>query len=294
MIEARPPLFVGLMATPPSGEISLLQVRAAARMSDANEAISASVARTAPVVLSVSLNDQTIDVYRGTDLIESSKVSSGMQGHETRPGVFSILDKERFHHSNIYSGAPMPWMQRLTRSGTALHAGVVPGYPASHGCLRLPFSFAVKLFQMTEIGENVIIANEKLAPKLIEHPNLFQPLSTWVHLASAQGENRASDTAEASPGYVALPVVVARGLDVEMLSSELTLANTTSRRFEEKAYEFRSLAHLGDAPDCSRPADRCAAPPFINGLSRAAKFRWHLRQRDESSDQNVSARKRIA
>ncbi len=72
-----------------------------------------------------------------------------MPGHATKAGVFSILEKQRYHHSNIYSGAPMPWMNRITWSGTALHAGVVPGYPASHGCIRLPFSFAPKLFQMT-------------------------------------------------------------------------------------------------------------------------------------------------
>ena len=70
-----------------------------------------------------------------------------MRGYATKAGVFSILEKQRIHHSNIYSGAPMPWMNRITWSGTALHAGVVPGYPASHGCIRLPFSFAPKLFK---------------------------------------------------------------------------------------------------------------------------------------------------
>ncbi|MGH6791460.1 MAG: L,D-transpeptidase family protein, partial [Methyloceanibacter sp.] len=77
-----------------------------------------------------------MNVYRGTRLIETSEISSGMADHETKAGVFSILDKRRYHHSNMYSNAPMPWMQRLTRSGTALHGGDVPGYPASHGCIR--------------------------------------------------------------------------------------------------------------------------------------------------------------
>jgi lipoprotein-anchoring transpeptidase ErfK/SrfK len=101
-----------------------------------------------------------------------------MRGYDTRTGVFSILEKQRYHHSNLYEGAPMPWMQRLTRSGTALHAGVVPGYPASHGCVRLPFGFAPKLFQMTAVGENVVVASNRPMPKLIEHPALFQPPST--------------------------------------------------------------------------------------------------------------------
>jgi hypothetical protein len=128
------------------------------------------------MTLVVSLSNQKVDIYRGTTLITSSAVSTGMPGYATKAGVFSILEKQRHHHSNIYSGAPMPWMNRITWSGTALHAGVVPGYPASHGCIRLPFSFAPKLFQITTKGDNVIVSRDRLAPQLIEHPNLFQPL----------------------------------------------------------------------------------------------------------------------
>jgi peptidoglycan hydrolase-like protein with peptidoglycan-binding domain len=129
-----------------------------------------------PMTLAISLHHQKIDVYRGTTLIASSQVSTGMRGYATKAGVFSILQKKRYHHSNIYSGAPMPWMQRLTWSGTALHAGVVPGYPASHGCIRLLFSFAPMLFKITSVGEHVVVAQDSLAPKLIEHANLFQSL----------------------------------------------------------------------------------------------------------------------
>jgi peptidoglycan hydrolase-like protein with peptidoglycan-binding domain len=129
-----------------------------------------------PMTLVVSLGQQKVDVYRGLTLITSSSVSTGMRGYATKAGVFSILEKRRMHHSNLYSGAPMPWMNRITWSGTALHAGVVPGYPASHGCIRLPFSFAPKLFKITTVGDNVIVARDRPAPQVIEHPNLFQPL----------------------------------------------------------------------------------------------------------------------
>ena len=129
-----------------------------------------------PMTLVVSLSSQKVDVYRGLTLITSSKVSTGMRGYATKAGVFSVLEKRRMHHSNLYSGAPMPWMNRITWSGTALHAGVVPGYPASHGCIRLPFSFAPKLFKITTVGDNVIVARDRPAPRLIEHANLFQPL----------------------------------------------------------------------------------------------------------------------
>ena len=128
-----------------------------------------------PLTLVVSLRDQQLDIYRGLTLIVKSKVSSGTATYPTKTGVFSILEKQRYHHSNMYSAAPMPWMQRLTWSGTALHAGVVPGYPASHGCIRLPFSFAPKLFQITTGGENVIVTGDRPVPKLVESPALFQP-----------------------------------------------------------------------------------------------------------------------
>ena len=129
-----------------------------------------------PMTLIVSLSQQKLDVYRGLTLVTSSNVSTGMRGYATKAGVFSILEKRRMHHSNLYSGAPMPFMNRITWSGTALHAGVVPGYPASHGCIRLPFSFAPKLFGITTVGDNVIVTRDRPAPQLIEHANLFQPM----------------------------------------------------------------------------------------------------------------------
>lgn len=129
-----------------------------------------------PLFLVVSTGAQKVDIYRGTRLVTSSQVSTGMPAHPTFLGAFSILEKQRWHHSNIYSGAPMPWMNRITWSGTALHAGIVPGYPASHGCIRLPYSFAPKLYDITSVGDNVVISKDRPAPVLIEHPNLFQPL----------------------------------------------------------------------------------------------------------------------
>ena len=91
-----------------------------------------------------------------------------------RPGVFSVIGKERWHHSNIYSGAPMPFMQRITWSGVAMHAGVVPGYPASHGCIRLPPSFAPQLFGMTKMGARVLVAPRDVEP--VEFSHSFLPL----------------------------------------------------------------------------------------------------------------------
>ena len=95
---------------------------------------------TGPLPIVVSLGKQTVSVYDNNQKIASSPISSGMAGHETPTGIFSILEKNRYHYSNLYGGAPMPFMNRITNSGVAMHEGVVPGYPASHGCIRLPGS----------------------------------------------------------------------------------------------------------------------------------------------------------
>jgi len=117
-----------------------------------------------PMIVVVSIGQQKVDVYRGTTLVTSSAVSTGTSAHPTFIGAFSIMQKARWHHSNIYSNAPMPWMNRLTWSGTAMHAGIVPGYPASHGCIRLTYAFAPKFFQMSSIGDNVITSRGRPKP----------------------------------------------------------------------------------------------------------------------------------
>jgi peptidoglycan hydrolase-like protein with peptidoglycan-binding domain len=131
-------------------------------------------ARTLQIV--VSTDRQSLVVYDGDQVVATSKVSTGKQGHSTPNGIFSILEKERYHASNIYSNSPMPFMQRLTWSGIALHeSGYVPSYPASHGCVRMPKAFAHKLYQMTEPGMHVVITNQLLVPQPIEHATLFHP-----------------------------------------------------------------------------------------------------------------------
>jgi peptidoglycan hydrolase-like protein with peptidoglycan-binding domain len=157
-----------------------------------------------PLTLVVSLKDQKMDVYRGTGLITTTKVSTGTPSYPTKAGVFSILEKQRYHHSNMYSAAPMPWMERLTRSGTALHGGVVPGYPASHGCIRLPFSFAPKLFEITTEGENVVVAYDPTKPRLIEDSALFQPISPASE-ANSNEQNSSDETSEDQRNDVSNP-----------------------------------------------------------------------------------------
>lgn len=130
-----------------------------------------------PLQIVVSLSNQRVNVYKAGKRIASSKISTGQRGYRTPTGIFTVLQKKRRHYSNIYRGAPMPYMQRITWSGIALHAGYVPNYPASHGCIRLPRYFARKLYRQTRIGDHVIVGREMGVPEKIQHANLFQPTS---------------------------------------------------------------------------------------------------------------------
>lgn len=125
-----------------------------------------------PLVIVISIDRQKVTIYDSNGVFAEAPVSTGMKGHSTPMGVFSVIQKHKFHHSNIYSGAPMPYMQRITWSGVAMHAGVLPGYPASHGCIRMPMAFAVKMWNWTKMGARVIVSPGQMTPHNFSHPML--------------------------------------------------------------------------------------------------------------------------
>ena len=125
-----------------------------------------------PLIISIYIAQQKLRLYDANGLFAESPVSTGMAGHPTPMGVFSVIQKQKFHRSNIYSGAPMPFMQRITWSGVAMHAGVLPGYPASHGCIRMPAAFAIKMYGWTKMGARVIVTPGDVAPASFSHPLL--------------------------------------------------------------------------------------------------------------------------
>jgi hypothetical protein len=132
---------------------------------------------TGPVVMVVSLTEQRAYVYRNGILIGATTVSTGRPGHLTPTGVFTVLQKQKEHRSTIYDGAPMPYMERLTWGGIALHAGGLPGYPESHGCVHLPSEFAKLLFDISPAGMTVVIASDATAPESVSHPGFLAPVS---------------------------------------------------------------------------------------------------------------------
>lgn len=221
--------------------------------------IIAMVPKLEPLTVIVSLNRQMLDVYRGTELVESTKVSSGKRGHETRTGVYSILQKRRDHRSNLYNGAPMPWMQRLTRTGTALHGGAIPGYPASHGCVRLPHGFATELFEMTSVGENVVVAADRVVPKPIEH-------SLLSNLSAPPGPDQAVPALDGDPAAnlkrgAPLRILVTRrtdrdqAIDVQYLLASmghLRLQNFTGRIGSETIAAIKAFQKANDLAQTGR------------------------------------------
>ena len=132
------------------------------------------IAPQGPVTVIISLATQRAYAYRNGAPIGVSTVSTGAPGHETPTGVFVILQKAVKHKSNKYSAAPMPFMQRLTWDGIAMHAGRLPGYPASHGCIRLPLAFARLLFGITRLGLTVVITDNPVAPEIVPAPGLLE------------------------------------------------------------------------------------------------------------------------
>ena len=153
-----------------------------------------------PIMAIVSLRDQRITVYDAKGWILRAPVSSGQKGRETPAGIFSVIQKVEDHYSNLYDDAYMPHMQRITWSGIALHGGVLPGRPASHGCIRLPFDFAERLFDETTMGMRVIVTPGDVAPIEIAHPVLFQPMPGAGALAAsrtAEAQETARKAAEA-------------------------------------------------------------------------------------------------
>jgi hypothetical protein len=166
-----------------------------------------------PVVLIVSIPEQLVHVYRNGVEIGVSTCSTGKPGHRTPTGVFTILEKQRKHVSSIYKGAQMPNMERLTWGGIALHAGNLPGYPASHGCIRLPLKFSALLYDVTHLGVAVIIADERTQPASVVHPGLM--LSSIAEsearaLAQRVGQKRSPGGWETAVQYPLSSIVISR------------------------------------------------------------------------------------
>jgi len=211
-----------------------------------------------PIMAIVSLRTQRITVYDAKGWILRAPVSSGTKGRETPAGIFSVIQKVEEHYSNLYDDAFMPHMQRITWSGIALHGGVLPGRPASHGCIRLPFDFAERLFDETAIGMRVIVAPGDVAPVELAHPLLFQPKPGTAALAAARtaeaqeaarkaAEARAAaGTASREATQARAPVRAAENLkriaETQLAAAETKLGSGISAEAKEQAEDAKAQA----------------------------------------------------
>src|SRR6201988_1209032 len=150
-----------------------------------------------PIMAIVSIKTQQVTFYDADGWILRAPVSTGTTGRETPAGIFAVIEKDEDHHSSLYDDAWMPNMQRITWNGIALHGGPLPGYAASHGCVRMPYGFAEKLFEKTRIGMRVIISPNDAVPTDISHPALLQPNAEAIAAAPAQAESLAREAAAA-------------------------------------------------------------------------------------------------
>ncbi|MDA9426366.1 MULTISPECIES: L,D-transpeptidase [Bradyrhizobium] len=235
-----------------------------------------------PIMAIVSIKSQQVTFYDADGWILRAPVSTGTTGRETPAGVFAIIEKDKDHRSTMYDDAWMPNMQRITWNGIALHGGPLPGYAASHGCVRMPFGFAENLFDKTYIGMRVIISPHDAVPTDISHPSLFVPKPEAIAAApgradklSAEAEEaiRAADSAKKAASAAAkeaasLPAVLRKlerqkaRADAELAFADKTLTNAKNDQARARAEELQQKA-AARAADAATQLDaaKAAAQP---------------------------------
>jgi hypothetical protein len=238
-----PPALVTLAAI---AALTALTADAAARQARPAPPTEATAPRDAgePIMAIVSIKSQQVTFYDADGWILRAPVSTGTTGRETPAGVFAVLEKDKDHHSSMYDDAWMPNMQRITWNGIALHGGPLPGYAASHGCVRMPFGFAEKLFDKPRIGMRVIISPGDAEPVEFSHPALFVPKAEAIAAAPAKAEALAREAAEAArTADEAKKAAVKAPRETALLTASLRkLQGLKTRADAELAYADKALA----------------------------------------------------
>ena len=234
-----------------------------------------------PLIIAISIDQQKVRIYDANGFFAESPVSTGMKGHSTPMGVFSVIQKHKLHHSNIYSNAPMPYMQRITWSGVAMHAGVLPGYPASHGCIRMPMAFAVKMWNWTKMGARVIITPGEITPASFSHPLL---VAQKVAPQPVIADEPKSDLPKSDLPKTDAPAVKSdKGAD----------AGSAIKSTSPEALELRStVGHASPvvtlSPEQARTADASAAMPSMIATVTMSDARPSTGGRQQASEAATS------
>jgi lipoprotein-anchoring transpeptidase ErfK/SrfK len=235
-----------------------------------------------PLQVVVSIASQRVTVFSGGVPVAQSSISTGTATHPTPMGIFAIIGKNKWHRSNIYSGAPMPYMQRITWSGIALHQGVVPGYPASHGCIRLPEAFAIRLWGMTRLGARVIVTRDPVAPVAIAHPRLFVPqkpeekiAAQPIRVAQAGEGVKAADAAQPAEITPIPTIPPAQSGPSAALVKRVGPVQVFVSRKDAKVYVRQDFTPLFDAPvTIAEPQKPWGTHVFTAMEIKGADVRW--------------------
>jgi hypothetical protein len=261
-----------------------------------------------PLQIIISIADQRVSLYDNGALVARSSVSTGVRHHPTPLGVFSVIEKERWHRSNIYSGAPMPYMQRITWSGIALHAGALPGYPASHGCIRLTNDFAIRLWHLTKRGTRVIIARQNVVPVEIANLHLFV---SKLKTASGSAENRAIAVGDGNKTAAATQAPLMSNVDTQVIADSQVAGSAPSGATPQKVipisvfvsrklsrlYVRQGLRPLFDVPvEIQKPEEPLGTYVFtvMEPENEGSAVRWNVVSISEQSTSTDSTKERKA
>ena len=239
----------------------------------------------------VSLGNQRVTIYDADGWIMRAPVSSGRKGYETPAGIYAVIQKEAEHYSNLYEDGYMPFMQRITWSGIALHGGPLPGYPASHGCVRMPMEFAEHLFDLTKIGMRVIVARNDPVPVAFNHPvltslaartsesdpaapDLGEPLQTRPRatLQSLAAQKAAESKAAAAKADAARLESIKKTLENSRISAALHLAQSAKSRLELQVNVTQNELEAAESPEAKRAAEAAKAKVVTKLAEAEARF----------------------
>lgn len=273
-----------------------LMVVSHAGPADAQSSAERSRAANTPLLAVISLNSQKVTVYSARGKILEAPVSTGKPGYETPAGIYAILQKRRDHYSNLYNDAAMPFMQRLTWSGIALHAGDLPGYPASHGCIRMPYDFAGHLFELTKRGMRVVVVRSDVSPVEFAHAALFKPSP----IEPAPAEDRPSDNLHLSSAHIGAPletvappprptrrsIVAAKEAAVEAASKKADEVRRAASRIERDAATFEDALYAVESARRRAAARIEEADLFVTG---SASFVQELKEIKAKAQERVAA-----
>ena len=240
----------------------------------------------------VSLSDQRVTIYDAEGKILQSPVSTGSTGYETPAGIYSVVQKKAVHQSNVYEDGNMPFMQRITWTGIALHAGVLPGHPASHGCVRMPIAFAERLFSLTDIGLRVIVVRDDIAPTDIAHPALFKPDPARREASLSLSVSRPSGSEQRPAARAGLPASETDAAPGSARHLQLLKSIADAKTAEAEAASKRAVAAKQAA--ARKAAEAARRQAVAGGRKQLRQGRGALESRRKPAREDEIGRERSA